>query len=203
MCCRRIGKKTQTIPSGLSRITSICRRSCVVEEELGITLGQVVGLPLLFERELLGIIYLFRSEYAFTQMDWQFLQGFADQAAIAVRNARLYHQLETERGRLATIIENSADGIMILDMDRHVTVINQALAAMIGITEREALGRPCHEVLQIENVQGEDLCQPETTPEILGDTGMHCEGDQCDRAAGASRSLSPIRLCTTTRPAIW
>ncbi len=149
----------------------------VVEEELGITLGQVVGLPLLFERELLGIIYLFRSEYAFTQMDWQFLQGFADQAAIAVRNARLYHQLETERGRLATIIENSADGIMILDMDRHVTVINQALAAMIGITEREALGRPCHEVLQIENVQGEDLCQPETTPEILGDTGMHCEGE--------------------------
>ena len=61
----------------------------LVEEKLGITLGQVVGLPLLFEEKLLGIIYLFRSEYAFTQMDWQFLQGFAHQAAIAVRNARL------------------------------------------------------------------------------------------------------------------
>ena len=52
-----------------------------VEEELGIRLGQVVGLPLLFENELMGIIYLFRTEYAFTEMDWEFLQGFAHQAA--------------------------------------------------------------------------------------------------------------------------
>ena len=171
----------------------------LVEEELGITLGQVVGLPLLFERELLGIIYLFRSEYAFTQMDWQFLQGFADQAAIAVRNARLYHQLETERSRLATIIENSADGILILDMDRRVVVINQALAAMVGISEAEALGRPCYEVLQLENVQGDDLCQPvtshgvaalvEAAADIPGDTAMHCEGDLV-RPGGGRVSLS-------------
>ena len=40
-----------------------------VEENLGAKLGQVVGLPLLFEGEMLGVIYLFRSEYAFTQLD--------------------------------------------------------------------------------------------------------------------------------------
>jgi PAS domain S-box-containing protein len=148
-----------------------------VEERLGITLGQVVGLPLLFEDELLGIIYLFRSEYAFTQMDWQFLQGFADQAAIAVRNARLYLQLETERSRLATIIENSADGILILDVDRRVVVINQALAAMVGMAEDDALGRPCHEVLVLTNVIGEDLCQAETVDAWTAGESRRCEGD--------------------------
>jgi PAS domain S-box-containing protein len=148
-----------------------------VEERLGITLGQVVGLPLLFEDELLGIIYLFRSEYAFTQMDWQFLQGFADQAAIAVRNARLYLQLETERSRLATIIENSADGILILDIDRRVVVINQALAAMVGLAEEDALGRPCHEVLVLTNVEGEDLCQAETVDAWVEGGSRRCEGD--------------------------
>jgi PAS domain S-box-containing protein len=156
-----------------------------VEERLGIALGQVVGLPLLFEDELLGIIYLFRSEYAFTQMDWQFLQGFAHQAAIAVRNARLYMQLETERSRLATIIENSADGILILDIDRRVVVINQALAAMVGMSEEEALGRPCHEVLALNNFVGDDLCQAELTPDLAAETeerlaegvSLRCEGD--------------------------
>jgi PAS domain S-box-containing protein len=148
-----------------------------VEERLGFTLGQVVGLPLLFEDELLGIIYLFRSEYAFTQMDWQFLQGFAYQAAIAVRNARLYHQLETERSRLATIIENSADGILILDMDRRVVVINQALAAMVGMAEQEAIGRPCHEVLALANVVGQDLCQEETVDALSEGVSVRCEGD--------------------------
>jgi PAS domain S-box-containing protein len=148
-----------------------------VEEKLGLTLGQVVGLPLLFEDELLGIIYLFRSEYAFTQMDWQFLQGFADQAAIAVRNARIYHQLATERTRLATIIENSADGIMILDTDRRVVVINQALAAMVGLSEEEAVGRSCAEVLPLEKVVGDDLCQAEVVVGFVEGTSRRCEGE--------------------------
>lgn len=149
----------------------------MVEEKLGIALGQVVGLPLLFEEELFGIIYLFRTEYAFTQLDWQFLQGFAYQAAIAVRNARLYHQLETERSRLATIIENSAHGVLILNSERRVLVVNQALAAMVGIAPEDAIDHPCQEVLALQNVQGEDICQMEDFTHFPGRESLHCEGD--------------------------
>ena len=160
-----------------------------VEKELGITLGQVVGLPLLFENELLGIIFLFRTEYAFTEMDWEFLQGFADQAAVAVRNARLYQQLETERSRMAAIIENSADGILILDVDRRVVVMNQALAAMVGLTADEARGLPCNEVLPLQNVVGEDLCRTDVELQTLGETGARCEGDLV-RPGGSKVTLS-------------
>jgi PAS domain S-box-containing protein len=149
----------------------------MVEERLGTPLGQVVGLPLMYEEELLGVIYLFRTEYAFTQLDWQFLQGFADQAAIAVRNARLYHQLEAERSRLATIIENSAHGILILNAERRVLVINQALAAMLGMTPDEAVDKPCADVLQLSNVQGDDLCQADLLPNFSGEESLLCEGD--------------------------
>ncbi len=62
-------------------------------------------------------------------------------------------------------------------MDRRVVVINQALAAMVGLSEDETLGRPCHEVLQLENVQGEDLCQREASPAYLPESGARCEGD--------------------------
>ncbi len=148
-----------------------------VEERLGGALGQVVGLPLLVENTLLGIIYLFRSEYAFTQLDWQFLRGFADQAAIAVRNARLYHQLETERSRLAAIIENSADGIMILDADRRVLVINRALEEMIGKVSADVQGLSCQDVLPLENVVGVDLCQGEELVDFARAKELHCEGD--------------------------
>lgn len=147
-----------------------------VEERLGYALGQVVGLPLLVEEDLLGIIYLFRGEYAFTQLDWQFLQGFADQAAIAVRNARIYHQLETERSRLAAIVEKSADGIMILDAARQVLVINHALVEMTGISAADAVGRACHDVLTLENVIGVDLCQADDPLDFSG-SEMSCEGE--------------------------
>lgn len=148
-----------------------------VEERLGSALGQVVGLPLLVKGDLLGIIYLFRGEYAFTTLDWQFLQGFADQAAIAVRNARLYHQLETERSRLAAIVENSVDGIMILDSNRHVLVVNQALAAMVDMESQNVIGKHGAEVLPLENVQGTDVCQEENLVDFSDGRQWRCEAD--------------------------
>ncbi|MEZ4860017.1 MAG: ATP-binding protein [Caldilineaceae bacterium] len=160
-----------------------------VEAKLGFTLGQVVGLPLLFEDELLGMIYLFRTEYAFTQLDWQFLQGFAHQAAIAVRNARLYHQRETERSRLATIVENSAHGILILDAERRVLVINQALAAMLDMKTEDAIARPCQEVLTLQDVEGDDVCQGEDFAAFPSQTSIHCEGD-LQRPGGGRLTVS-------------
>jgi PAS domain S-box-containing protein len=148
-----------------------------VEDRLGVPLGQVLGIPLLFEEELLGIIYLFRSEYAFTRMDWQLLQGFANQAAIAVRNARLYQQLETERSRLQTIVENSADGIMILDAAKRVLVINPSLAAMLDVKPEDAIGRRYHDILMLDNVVGDDLAAADDLEVFFLGENPRCEGD--------------------------
>ena len=148
-----------------------------VEEKIGMPLGQVVGMGLLFENELLGIIYLFRSEHAFTPLDGQFLQGFANQAAIAVRNARLYQQLETERSRLATVVENSADGIMILDANRRVVMINQALAAMLATDPQQAIGYSCADVMLLDNIIGDDLCDQNILDDEFPKDGLRCEGD--------------------------
>lgn len=148
-----------------------------VEQELGMTLGQIVALPLLFEDDFLGLIYLFRGSYAFSQFDWQFLQGFADQAAVAVRNARLYSLLRTERSRLITILENSADGIMILTRDRIVAAINHTMATMVGLAPEDAVGRPCSAVLQLENVKGVDFCRDENYTGHFDAPNLRCEGE--------------------------
>lgn len=148
-----------------------------VEADLGITLGQVIVLPLLFEEDLLGVIYLFRGNYAFSQLDWQFLQGFADQAAIAVRNARLYTLLNAERSRLITILNNSADGIMILTRDRIVVAINQTLATMVGVSPEDAIGRPCSAVLPLVVTSGVDFCGDENYTGHFPDPHLRCEGE--------------------------
>ena len=165
-------------------------RARLVEQNLGNKLGQVLGLPLLFEDELLGIIYLFRDEYAFTRMDLQMLQGFANQAAVAVRNARVYQQLENERSQLATILENSANGVMILDAKRRVLVINQSLAAMVGIAQDEAVGQHFSNVLALENAQGDDLTTVDDVHAFFyAAESMRSEGD-LSRPGGARLTLS-------------
>ena len=179
----------ETVATFDTNIVDLQARVRQVEAKLGYTLGQVVGLPLLFEDELLGMIYLFRTEYAFTQLDWQFLQGFADQAAVAVRNSRLYHQLENERSRLATIVENSAHGILILDAERRVLVINQALAAMLGVTPQTCVGKGCQEVLTLQDVQGDDICQMDDFTGFPNRESLHCEGD-LQRPGGSRLTVS-------------
>lgn len=151
----------------------------LVAAAAGLPLRQVVSLPLSFGDELLGAIYVFRTGgAAYGSNERAVLQSFADQAAIAVRNAQLYEQVSAEKRRLDAIIENSADGVMILDPDRRIQVMNRALSAMTGWPAAESLGEPCWKVLALENSYGDDLCAPHGSPDALPrDGSVYVEGD--------------------------
>lgn len=143
-----------TIPNLRSRLNEI-------SDTVGTVFRQVVGLPMVIGNRLVGVIYVLRRDgAAFSTSDRRVLLSFAGQAAIAVQNARLYSQIAQEKRRLDAIIENSGDGVMILDPDYRISVFNRALAAMTGILAEEAIGRPCWEVLVSQDPgQDQSVCQ--------------------------------------------
>lgn len=125
----------------------------------GVYLQQIVALPMVIEADFIGIIYIFRTtDIAFSANDRHILQSFADQAAIAVRNVKLYQQVTEERRLLATMLNDSADGVMIVDPQGKIQVFNKALEQMTGWSEEEALGRHCCDVLALRGRQGEIIC---------------------------------------------
>ncbi len=130
------------------------------------TLEQVVSLPLVLEdEEVVGGIFLFRTgTIAFTPGDRMLLRDFADQAAVAVRNARQVEQLRTEKARVEAIIENNPNGIMLLDPQLRIEIVNRAITRLLGVSEDEAVGKHCTRVLKLENRTGEHLCLGESTP---------------------------------------
>ena len=148
-------------PAGAGRwtIPGLEVKLSLVSPLIGMDLRQVVALPLVMEDDFIGVIYVFRTRgSAFSANDRAVLSSFADQAAIAVHNARLYGRLAEERQLLSTIIEGSADGVMIVDPDCRIQVFNRALSAMSGWSADDALGQPCSRVLALRNPQGVDLC---------------------------------------------
>ncbi len=151
----------------------------LVTAAAGLNLRQVVALPMTMEESLMGVVYIFRSEGgAFSANDRQVLASFADQAAIAVRNATLYQQVTAEKRLLDAIIDNSADGVMILDQDRRILVFNQALSNMTGWSPKEAIGRSCHEVLALHDRRGRDICEEECPLRGLSpDENLYVEGN--------------------------
>ena len=154
------------------------RQLKIVAETTQTPLEQVVSLPLVLEdEEIVGGIFLFRSgSIAFTAGDHSLLRDFADQAAIAVRNARQMEQLREEKARVDAVIANSPNGVMILDPDLHIVITNRAFSELVGVAADEAKGKPCHEVLALENLTGDHLCQEGRHPPPL--TGIwQGEGD--------------------------
>jgi len=143
------------------RIPDLERRLNLVARALGISLSQVVALPLTVRDILVGVIYVLRREgAAFTYADRRVLSAFAAQAAIAVHNASLYQEVMREKQRLDAIIENSGDGVMILSPDQQITVFNRALTMMTGIPAEEAIGRYCWKVLRLRNHHtGEEMAE--------------------------------------------
>lgn len=140
-------------------IPDLSWRLHLVSTAADLPLRQVIALPMMIEDQLIGVIYVFRlTGLGFSEDDRQVLASFADQAAIAIHNARLYQQLLAEKRRLDAIIEHSADGVMILDARCQILVINRALERMTGWRSADAVGRHCAEVLTVVNAQGQRLC---------------------------------------------
>lgn len=121
-------------------------------------LRQFINLPLVIAGQPLGMLIVFRNyRGSATANDIQILESFADQAAIAVHNAQLYEKIDQDRKRLAAILENSADGIMILTDDLRIISFNRALERMTGCSAKDAVGRHQDEVIVWKRLDKGDL----------------------------------------------
>jgi PAS domain S-box-containing protein len=111
------------------------------------------------QSNIVGVIFVFRVYQTETiPNDRQVLQSFADQAAIAVQNARLYQSIRSEQQQLSAILEHSADGVMILDAGRVIRRFNRALTRMSGWSTESASGQPHDVVVVLKHIeQGERL----------------------------------------------
>jgi len=107
------------------------------------------ALPLAAHEQVIGVIFIFRNyPDLFTPNDRVLLQSFADQAAIAVFNARLYGQVSYEKQRLDALLDSAADGILILNADLTIERVNDAFERIYGKTHAELANLSHDEILR-------------------------------------------------------
>lgn len=110
-----------------------------------------IVVPIPIEGIIIGFLTLqSRQTDAFTQMDAEYLLSFANQAGIAIRNARLLDEvrrdarqldqrvqertvaLKQEQAQLSAILDAIRDGVIYTDLNNRVQFTNQALTHMTG-----------------------------------------------------------------------
>lgn len=148
------------------------------EVSLGLFTG--VGLPLIVQNRVLGVIFIFRNYRGlFSREDRLLLQSFADQAAIAVHNAQLYDQAAGQAQRLDALLDSVADGILILLPNRTVERCNPAFARLFGKPSDQIIGCKHNEVIRWKELShGPTLEQAEAGGWPLTPTAtLYVEGD--------------------------
>lgn len=112
-----------------------------------------VGLPLVVQRRVLGVIFIFRGYSGlFSNNDRALLTYFATQAAIAVQNAQLYTKVTLSKQHLDGILDSAADGILILNSFQIIERCNSAFSRMIAKPPESIVGQRHDEVIHLDKL---------------------------------------------------
>jgi PAS domain S-box-containing protein len=107
-------------------------------------ISSALGVPLLRSEELLGVLTIDRSEpFPFNEDDVQLATLFANQAVLALENARLYHEQERRSQELLALHETSLHVVSRLELSSLLTaIIGRAVQLLEGESGDIYLYRP-------------------------------------------------------------
>jgi two-component system phosphate regulon sensor histidine kinase PhoR len=109
----------------------------------------VLCVPVAVNARTIGVLSLGHgSQREFTRDEVVLLQAFADQAAIALQNASLYAESQTQRVQLTQILESTSDGVLFVGPDGRVEAANHHAGELLG--GRSMVGNDLGSVLRRE-----------------------------------------------------
>lgn len=116
----------------------------------------VLCVPLFFRGRQTGVMYADnrRVPDLFRENELALLEAFANQAAVAIENARLFERIRralTEITEMRELMDNVfasiASGVITTNTEHRITTFNPSAEKILGLPAAEALGQPLEAVL--------------------------------------------------------
>lgn len=132
------------------------KRFSGTESVIAFNLRSILCVPLMVKTELTGVIYTDNRIRTgiFSESDRDLLIAFANQAAVAIENARLFSSLKrtlaevTElKNLMDDVFASIVSGVLTADVQDQITLCNRAAASILGQASAEIVGRKIDEVV--------------------------------------------------------
>jgi len=100
---------------------------------------QIVMVPMISSNRVVGILALGREDSStpFNERDLSLLTTFANQAAVATRNAELYQDMRASESKYRTLVEQAGDAIFVIDGNGLLDSVNPMALKLLGYTKQE------------------------------------------------------------------
>lgn len=125
----------------------------------------LVYVPLAINNRTIGVLGVDNRNTgigAFKPRDIKILGALAEFAVIAIENARLFSETTSERNKLSTILKKIQDGVLVLDQDQRVMLVNQTAQSILNMVEpfvnrqiKDVISQP--EILELVENTGKAL----------------------------------------------
>lgn len=138
------------------------------DARIGFSTRNLICVPLKVRDRVLGVIEVVNREDGslFSRADAEVLKAVANQAAIALENARLYdrleqrveqsqgelavanRQLQADKTLLQTVLHSMTDGVVVTDGRGKIQLVNPAAQVLLPELERDVLGQELRLIVQ-------------------------------------------------------
>jgi len=105
----------------------------------------MLGIPLLREDSLIGLFIITRTRVEpFTPKEIELATTFADQAVIAIENARLFEELRDRQAELRVTFDNMGDGVVMFGADTRLVAWNRNFQTILDLPDELVAQRPTY-----------------------------------------------------------
>ena len=168
---------------------------------INFTLRSVLCVPLQYKTEIIGVVYVDNRLVSgiFTEREKNLLMAFANTAAVAIANARMYtraEQILAEITRVKELMDNIfssvGSGIIAIDSNDLVHTFNRAASEILDVNADVAVGFDVDQVLENTALQVADLL--DVVKREDGDRTLEFSAELPGRGQVAlALSLSPLK----------
>jgi two-component system, OmpR family, phosphate regulon sensor histidine kinase PhoR len=126
----------------------------------------LIYVPLQIHDRVIGVLGVDNRQrgHSFTDTHVTLVSALADYASIAVENARLYSRTDVERSKLETILTKVEDGVVVVDHEARLILINRTAREAFKLDEGNLIGQRVRDAISHPEVV-EILSEEErTTP---------------------------------------
>lgn len=114
------------------------------ESVVGYNLRSIVCVPLKLRSIVTGVIYVDNRIRTglFTERERDLLAAFANQAAIAIENARQFQEVTELKNLLDNVFASIASGVITTDVEDLITLCNRSAETILGSSATLLVGQP-------------------------------------------------------------